>query len=375
MSLSYTAVISKDKNDIEWDDFVASVPGAHFEQTTGWAVANEMRGWTTWRFYLKSGNVIAAGFQVAFLSYPLAGKIGLVTQGPVARNEDEELLHVLIEETKLFLKENGFLYVAFVVPYKQEKTAKILKTEGLSVRPFGLPPTAVVEDTLFLDLKKEKQELWRDISQSRRRNIKKGLKQNFNFHEGSRDDLKTFHHLMLTMCDRRNTEPTHKNVEFFYRLWDNLAAQGWFKLFLLEYENSVTCALVGFSIGDTFRYWKWGWNGDHQEMNFPSVMIWKTIEWAKDNGFRYFDFVQVDREVAEAVKGHKQLTDDLLNKSFAGPTLFKVRYGGELVSTPGIYIMFRNAFVRTLIMNVVVKLLNSKLLTKLMGFVRHLSIR
>jgi hypothetical protein len=79
--------------------------------------------------------------------------------------------------------------------------------------------------------------------------------------------------------------------------------------------------------------------------------------------------------VAEAVKGHKQLTDDLLNKSFAGPTLFKVRYGGELVSTPGIYIMFRNAFVRILIMNVVVKLLNSKLVTKLMGFVRHLSIR
>jgi len=168
MSLLYTAVISKDKNDIEWDNFVASVPGAHFEQTTGWAVANEMRGWTTWRFYLKSGNVIAAGFQVAFLSYPLAGKIGLVTQGPVARNEDSELFHVLIEETKHFLKENGFLYVAFVVPYKQEKTAKILKTEGLSVRPFGLPPTAVVEDTLFLDLKKEMQGLWRDISQSRR---------------------------------------------------------------------------------------------------------------------------------------------------------------------------------------------------------------
>jgi lipid II:glycine glycyltransferase (peptidoglycan interpeptide bridge formation enzyme) len=179
---------------------------------------------------------------------------------------------------------------------------------------------------------------------------------------------------MLRMCDRRHTEPTHKNVEFFYLLWDNMSPQGWFKLFLLEYESDVVCALVGFSVGDTFRYWKWGWSGEYPELNFSSVLIWKTIGWAKENGFRYFDFVQVDYDVALAMKEKKELTTELNNRSFSGPTQFKVRFGGELVSTPGVYVLFRNRMIKFVFLKLVVKLLNSKRVNKLVSFIRNRSI-
>jgi lipid II:glycine glycyltransferase (peptidoglycan interpeptide bridge formation enzyme) len=308
------------------------------------------------------------------LKYPLIGKIGLVIQGPLVNNKDLGGFDFFNSELKKFLKKNSFLYVGVVIPYENVFLVDKLKSAGFVLRPGGLPPTAVVEDTLMLDLKKSKKELWSDVNSGRRRNIKKGLKQNFVFREGGRDELPVFHNLMLRMCDRRHTEPTHKNVEFFYLLWDNMSPQGWFKLFLLEYESDVVCALVGFSVGDTFRYWKWGWSGEYPELNFSSVLIWKTIGWAKENGFRYFDFVQVDYDVALAMKEKKELTTELNNRSFSGPTQFKVRFGGELVSTPGVYVLFRNRMIKFVFLKLVVKLLNSKRVNKLVSFIRNRSI-
>ncbi|NPA37616.1 MAG: GNAT family N-acetyltransferase [Chlorobi bacterium] len=375
MTGKYTIVICKNEKNDEWDNFASEIPGVYFEQISLWAVSNKMLGWTTWRFYFKSESRIIAGAQVAFLNYPLAGKIGLVVQGPVILNEDTELLSIFIDEFKLFLKKNGFLYTAIVLPYKNEAYSNVFRQKGLSVKPEGLPPTAVVKDTLFIDLDRDDDSIWKNISPGRKRNIKKGLKAGPVFREGTKDDVKVFYDLMMAMCDRRQTKPTHKNVKFFFELWDNMASKGWFKIFMLEYKGKAVCSLAGFAVGDTFRYWKWGWSGEYEEMNFSSVLIWKTIEWAKENGFRYFDFVQVDHYVAKAVNEHKELTDDLKNRSFAGPTLFKLRFGGELVSTPGIYILFKNKIIRFLVMKLAVNLLNSKGVNKLLGFVRSVTMR
>jgi len=375
MAVNYKSFISKERIDREWDMFVSEIHGVHFEQTSGWAIANEMRAWNSWRFYLKAGGDIVAGVQIAFLKYPLIGRIGLVIQGPIVKNEDLDILSIFITELKRFLKKNGFFYVAIVLPYKNERYYGIFQKKGLIERPYGLPPTAVVEDTLYLDFSKDIKRLWKEINSGRRRNITKGLKVEPVFREGTREDIKTFHDLMLTMCDRRQTEPTHKNVEFFYRLWDNLAQYGWFKVFLLEYENRVVCALVGFSIGDTFRYWKWGWSGEYPKLNLPSVLIWKTIEWAKENGFRYFDFVQVDRAVALAMKEQKEFTEELKNRSFSGPTQFKMRFGGDLVKTPGIYVLFRNSAIKFFVLKIGVSFLNSKGVNRLIGIVRNRSIK
>ncbi len=372
---NYKVFVCKNSKNEEWDTFISYIPGVHYEQTTGWAIASELRGWSIWRLYIKKDDKIVIGAQISFLRYPLIGKIGFVIQGPLMSSDDDEVFNAFIIEFKKLIRANDFLYVGVVIPYKNTLFKDKLKSGGFVRRPDGLPPTAVVEDTLMLDLKRSKQELWADVNSGRRRNIKRGLKQDFIFCEGSKDELPVFHDLMLKMCNRRHTVATHKNIEFYYRLWDNLAPQGWIKLFMLEYESEVVCALIGFTIGDTFRYWQWGWSGKYPELNFSSVLIWKTIEWAKDNGFRYFDFVQVDRAVALAMKEQKELTEELKNRSFAGPTQFKVRFGGELVKTPGVYVLFRNKIVRFIVLNIVVKLLNNKGVNRLIRFVRNRSIK
>jgi lipid II:glycine glycyltransferase (peptidoglycan interpeptide bridge formation enzyme) len=286
------------------------------------------------------------------------------------RNDDAELLKEYILQLKSFLRKNRFLLVGVTIPYFNDYYIIELKKSGLVKNPFEIPPTVVVQATLIIDLKKSKDELWADINPGRRRNIKKGLKQKFVFREGTRKELKTFHDLLLMMCERRKSTPTHNDVEFFYRLWDNMAPQGWFKLFLLEYESKPVCALVGFTIGDTFRYWKWGWSGEYPELNFSSVLIWKTIDWAKENGFSAFDLMQVDLNVAKAVKDRKELTRSLKERSFAGPTQFKVRFGGEIETTQ-IYLLFRNKIMKTVFQYIITPLTKKRWFYKLLQVVKR----
>ena len=183
MTINYTSVVCDKNRNEEWDDFVTSVSGSYFMQTSRWASVNIIMGWKANRFYLKNDREILAGAQIAFKEYPLIGRVGLIDQGPYLRNDDAELLKEYIFQLNKFLRKNRFLLVGVTIPYFNDHYIIELKKSGLVKNPFEIPPTIVIQSTLIIDLKKSKDELWADVNPGRRRNIKKGLKQKFVFRE------------------------------------------------------------------------------------------------------------------------------------------------------------------------------------------------
>src|SRR4051794_39623342 len=85
-----------------WDDWVATVPGGHHLQTSGWGYVKADAGWRATRILVRDGGQIVGGCQLLVRSVPLIGAIGydarrrrillLKVQPPVNRTDLPELL-------------------------------------------------------------------------------------------------------------------------------------------------------------------------------------------------------------------------------------------------------------------------------------------
>ncbi|MDR2928623.1 MAG: GNAT family N-acetyltransferase [Cytophagaceae bacterium] len=81
---------------------------------------------------------------------------------------------------------------------------------------------------------------------------------------------------------------------------------------IVKIEEIPVCAFLCILFGDTFGWNTWGWNGEYAKEKLPEVVGWKEIEWAKKNGFKWFDFVSVDPESARAIEAG----DEIQKKTF-----------------------------------------------------------
>jgi lipid II:glycine glycyltransferase (peptidoglycan interpeptide bridge formation enzyme) len=151
---------------------------------------------------------------------------------------------------------------------------------------------------------------------------------------------------MLTTCERRKSEPLHPHIEDFYRFWDSFCDREWVRLFFIDYMQEPVCAAFSFSFGHFLFMYQFGWSGKHGHLQPSKLLFWKTIEWAKNKGFRYYDFVSVDTEVSKAVEAGLPIDEELQKRSFYGPTHLKLSFGGTISHLPGAFAYFPNVFLR-----------------------------
>jgi lipid II:glycine glycyltransferase (peptidoglycan interpeptide bridge formation enzyme) len=154
---------------------------------------------------------------------------------------------------------------------------------------------------------------------------------------------------MIETCKRRNTRPIFSDIKYFYSVWDSFSPKGWVMIHLAEVNDKPICAAFCFCFGNTFRYDLWGWNGQYANQKISETFQWKNILYAKNMGFKYYDFVQIDPIVANAIKSVAQVSDKIKSRELYGATEFKLRYGGDAVIYPGFFTCFANEFYRFLV--------------------------
>ena len=349
----------------QWDQFLITVTEPPFEQSSAWARAREVEGWVGMQIMLLEGEEVVAGVQVLTWQLSRWGKIAMAPQGPCFSEKGVPYHNLLIQLVKQWLKKQGIIYLVWDINYKHPQWIKHLLHNGFSYKIEALPPHPIIKATLLLDLKPDIDTIFSQLRKYRKKNIKRGLMHPICHRLGSRHDLDLFFSLMLVMCERRNTTPTNRDVRFFYRLWDALQPYHGIMLHIAEYDNKPVCAMLCFTLGDTFRAFKWGWSGEYAELNITHVLYWRTIEWAKENGFQKYDFVQVDPDVAEAYIKGEDASGNLQERNFYGPTINKMRYGGELIHYPGVFIYFPNWLLRNMISFLVKFTIAEKLIARL----------
>jgi lipid II:glycine glycyltransferase (peptidoglycan interpeptide bridge formation enzyme) len=126
------------------------------------------------------------------------------------------------------------------------------------------------------------------------------------------------------------------------------------------HDQEPVSAAIAFPFGVWFRVWKVGWSGQHGDCRPNEALWWGMIQYARESGYRYFDFVEIDPVQARAVlDGVGSLP------SPGNTTFFKLGFGGEIKVLPGAYCYFSNPLLRMTMRGWGEKLLDSEIVRRL----------
>ena len=354
-----TELCFKKRNE-EWDEFVSKVDGAKISQTSAWGKVRTLNKLTSkiLRIIIRSEDNIVAGTQIKIRDYPFIGKIGIINQGPIFLEIKDEYIDLLIEQLKEITKIKKLLYLNIDVLNRYSFLPEKLINAGFKVHNKKMPPKKIMLPcTLIIDLTKNEETLMSEMNRGRRTNVRKGLKLDFTFKEGTRDDIATFYDLLKMTTSRKDTTPL-LNIQYFYSLWDLFADKGWVRLHFAEVDGKPICGSFGHCFGRTYRGFQWGWNGEYGKEKISEAFIWKLIIWAKEKGFKHFDFVEIHPEIAEAIRSGKEITEELKSNSRYGGTFFKMQWGGKIVHYPGMFTLYKNKTVDIVLNFIYNKFLN-----------------
>ena len=348
----FEIVYCHEKINSGWDAFVDGING-DVRQTSAWANYEFIyQGWRAIRFYVKNEKTIVAGCQISIVNDLLLGNIGLVRRGPCFKIKTPEVINLVVKEIKKNVQILNLSYLMINPDYQEHDLAPFLESEEFGSKFPNIPPYkySPYYHTSFLDLSLSSDDLLNQMKSDRRKGIRKGLKGPLEVKLGGRDDLKVFYDLYnFTVANHKYTDPiTQKTIDWFpsiapdevYHIWDELSPRGWIKLFLGIVEGEIICANLVFTFGKIFRTSNWGWNGKYGEYHISDAIHWEMIQWAKTNGFQYYDFCQIDPTIAEAYHSSEPMPEALKAKNFYGPTMFKLRFGGNIITYPGLYVCY-----------------------------------
>lgn len=248
----------------------------------------------------------------------------------------------IFEKLAAIAKSSGavFIRVEPSLNWDKKNTAKL--SEFWKIRPALGRFTS--DHTLILDLNKSQSELLKEMKPKGRYNIKVAEKHGVFCKqfagETPRGDFDAFYEI-LKKTGNRDGFGVHP--KFFYEtLIKNLGSQNMSGLFLAYKKDSavanptVVAGAIAVFHKDTATYY-YGASADaHKNLMAPYLLQWTTIKYAKEHGFKFYDFLGI----APA---------DAKDHPWTGITAFKKKFGGREVTYPKAFsIVYRPFLYRIL---------------------------
>ncbi len=226
----------------------------------------------------------------------------IIYNGPVIKNDDAEItLQLLQYFDKIIAKR--VIYAEFRAFFDMELYKGVFHNSGYKFEEhlnYIVPVTTIEENKKLLNT-------------SKRRQLHLSLKNGTVITEPeSLADIKSFYSILSELYKNKVKKPLPE-FDFFEKFYNNKKLG---KYFLVKYENKIIGGIM--CPIDKNKIYEWFICGlDGQYKNFyPSVLAtWAPIEFAANNGIKYFDFLGAGKP----------------NMDY-GVREFKSKFGGELVN-------------------------------------------
>lgn len=348
--------ISNGGRDSQWDSFLAGHPAGHHVQTSLWSEVKATGGWSTNRLTVIDNSKILGGAQLLFRRVKFAGNVGYIPKGPVLLDGQEELADQLLEQI-LEIARQQRIRVLFIQPPSFGDLETRFAKHGFVSCPVETAPTA----TSLVELNEDLDTILARMRKGMRNQVRRSQNRGITVRLGTRDDLATFHRLLTATSQRRGFSTF--DVEYFQGMWDILEPSGWFKLFISELAGEPVSAQVCIAFGDTVVAKQIGWSGEHRRLHPNEALDWYTIQWAKANGYRYYDLEGIDRPAAQALTIGQPLPEE-----FEGtPTAYKLRFGGKVELYPTAFCRVANPLARSIYNQIGTRIADWSLFQKAIG--------
>lgn len=306
-----------------WDAFVQSTAGGHHAQTSMWARVKSVLGWDSVRFVAHQGDLVVGGVQLLTRDVGRLGRVGFAPRGPLLASRDPRLLDELLAAIVDFGRRERIRYLKIQPPTDRHDLVAALQARGWSPSALEAAPTATVR----VDLEPTAGEILARMHRTHRANVRKAERTGVRVRVGGERDLAAFWGLIEATSSRRGFVPYP--ARYYETMWRVFAAEGRARLLMVERDGCLLSSALDVGFADSVTCKMGGWSGARGV--FPNEpMHWSGMLWAKECGYRWYDFDGFSRSLALALR-----SDAVLSKSaLSGVARFKLGFGGEVALFP-----------------------------------------
>ena len=292
--------ILEQKDEIRYKEFLEAHNRCNFQQSLEWGKVK-----TSWKKEVviseNSQGKIVGSICVWIRKIPIFGNIMYSARGPVCDIHNEEVLKDLTEGLKEVAKKyNAFALrtepdiekndkeyrnIALELGYKIKDNSKDFKDE--------IQPRFVFR----LNLKgKDEDQIFKEFHQKTRYNIRLAIKKGVEIREGSKEDLKDFHKIMVETGQRDNFGI--RSLEYFEKMYDEMAPKH-MKLLMAYYENTPIAGIIPIMYGNKVWYLYGASSNSYRNLMPNYLLQWTMIQEAIKLKAEMYDFRGVSGVVDE----------------------------------------------------------------------------
>ena len=280
--------------------FLENHPRCNFQQSLEWGEVK-----TSWIKEVilsedENGN-IRGSLCVWIRKIPLFGNLMYSARGPVCDIYDEKVLRDLTDGANELAKK----YKAFVLRIEpdilksDEKFREIVENIGYKVKDDSkdfkdeIQPRFVFQ----LDLRgKTEDEVFGGFHSKTRYNIRLANKKGVVIKEGTKEDLKDFHAIMVETGKRDDF--IIRSLTYFEKMYDALAPKH-MKLLMAYHEDKPIAGIIPIMYGKKTWYLYGASSNSHRNLMPNYLLQWTMIKEAIEKGHEIYDFRGVSGVVDE----------------------------------------------------------------------------
>ena len=314
----------------EYTEFLESHERCNFQQSLEWGKVKS--NWIREVVLAEDENKkIIGSICILIRKIPIFGNMMYSSRGPVCNIHDKAVLEQLTEGVREIAKKyNAFVFRMEPDIKKDDKEfRKIVEEIGYKVKDDAKDFKDEIQPRFVfrLDIKdKTEEEILSNCHQKTRYNIRLATKKGVVIKEGTREDLKDFHKIMIETGSRDGF--IIRPLEYFEKMYDELAPKH-MKLLMAYHEDKPISGIIPIMYGNKTWYLYGASSNEHRNLMPNYLLQWEMIKQAIANKHDMYDFRGVSGVVDES---HPQY----------GLYRFKKGFGAEFTEFIGeVYLPFK----------------------------------
>ena len=284
----------------EYKEFLEAHDRCNFQQALEWG--NVKTSWKNEVVLAKdeAGNIIGA-ISVLIRKIPIFGNFMYVSRGPICDIHDEKVLKELSDGLKELAKQ----YKAFTlrmepdIKSSDEEFKNIIKELGFKINDKGKNFSDGIQPRYVfrLDLKgKTEDQIFAEFHQKTRYNVRLATKKGVEIREGTKEDLKDFHKIMVVTGKRDNF--MIRPLSYFENMYDELGKKH-FKLMMAYYKDKPISGIIDIIYGNKVWYLYGASSNEHRNLMPNYLLQWEMIKIAIERKSDIYDLRGVSGVVDE----------------------------------------------------------------------------
>ena len=293
--------VTDEKSQKEYKDFLEKHERCNFQQSPEWAKVKSNWINETVLAEDENGKIIGA-VNILIRKIPIFGNIMYSSRGPICDIHDIAVMKQLTDGIKeLAKKYKAIVYKAEPdIESKDEEFRKIVTNLGYRIKDDAKNFREEIQPRYVfrLDIKgKTEDEIFANFHSKTRYNIRLAIKKGVTVKEGTREDLKIFHKIMIETGERDGF--IIRPLSYFEKMYDELAPEH-MKLLLAYYDGQPISGVIPIMYGNKTWYLYGASSNQHRNLMPNYLLQWEMIKMAIARHDDVYDFRGVSGVVDES---------------------------------------------------------------------------